>query len=106
MFLYCTLAVQGETEQMEEQTVSGWDWAHLRLCCTVQGVKEELIQGDTCQCVALQELSSNFSAGTSFEARVQRLTLTDQIFKLCHKHLIWSCLPIKRSDPWLGILAG
>jgi len=58
---------EGETEQMEEQTVSGWDWAHLRLCCTVQGVKEELIQGDTCQCVALQELSSNFSAGTSFE---------------------------------------
>jgi len=47
-------------------TLTDWDWAYLRFCCKVQGVKDELIADDKCEAVALQELRQYFAPGTSF----------------------------------------
>ena len=58
-----------EGEEIDSQkckTLRGWDWAFLRFCCRVQGVKDELIAGDCCGTVALEELKYYFPPGTSF----------------------------------------
>jgi len=57
---------EGELDTGKCVSLSGWDWAYLRFCCKVQGVKDELIVGDKCEAVALQELRLYFPPGTTF----------------------------------------
>ena len=57
---------EGELDPTKCVSLTGWDWAYLRFCCKVQGVKDELIMGDVCEAVALQELRLYFAPGTSF----------------------------------------
>ena len=57
---------EGELDTSKCVSLSGWDWAHLRFCCKVQGVKDELIVDDKCQAVDLQELRLYFAPGTTF----------------------------------------
>merc|ERR1712142_847576 len=57
---------EGEIDNAKILSLTGWDWAYLRFCCKVQGVKDELIGGDRCEAVPLQELRLYFAPGTSF----------------------------------------
>jgi len=57
---------EGELDHSKCVSLSGWDWSYLRFCCKVQGVKDELITGEVCEAVALQELRLYFAPGTSF----------------------------------------
>jgi len=57
---------EGEIDYAKSLSLTGWDWAYLRFCCKVQGVKDELIVGDRCVAVPLQELRLYFAPGTSF----------------------------------------
>jgi len=57
---------EGELDHAKCVRLTRWDWAYLRFCCKVQGVKDELIKGDYCEAVALHELRMFFAPGTSF----------------------------------------
>eukprot|EP00092_Neocalanus_flemingeri_P033923 GFUD01036888.1.p1 GENE.GFUD01036888.1~~GFUD01036888.1.p1 ORF type:complete len:383 (-),score=109.35 GFUD01036888.1:34-1182(-) len=57
---------EGKIDQQKFLTLRGWDWAHLRFCCKIQGVRDDLIASDCCESVALQELRKYFPLETSF----------------------------------------
>jgi len=47
-------------------TLRGMDWAYLKFCCKVQGVKDELICSDVCEAVAEEDMKDYFPLGTTF----------------------------------------
>ena len=57
---------EGELDHAKCVTLGGWDWTFIKFCCKVQGVKDELISGDNCEAVCLEELRLYFAPGTSF----------------------------------------
>jgi len=57
---------EGEIDQQKCVTLRGWDWAYLKFCCKVQGVKDQLIVSDVCNSVALEDLREYFPRGTTF----------------------------------------
>jgi len=57
---------EGEIDLKKCVTLAGWDWAYLKFCCKVQGVKDELIASDNCETVAFKDLRDYFPSGTSF----------------------------------------
>ena len=61
-----SLYFEGEIDYAKRWSLTGWDCAYLRFCCKEQGVKDELIVGDRCEAVPLQELRLYFAPGTNF----------------------------------------
>jgi hypothetical protein len=55
----------GEIDQ-QCVTLRGMDWAYLKFCCKVQGVKDELIASDVCEAVAVEDMRDYFPPGTTF----------------------------------------
>lgn len=49
------------------QPLSGWELSYLKVCCKVQGVRKDLISGDTLQIVKLTDLRSYFPKRSTFE---------------------------------------
>ena len=47
-------------------TLRGMDWAYLKFCCKVQGVRDELIASDVCEAVAVEDMGDYFPPGTTF----------------------------------------
>jgi len=48
-------------------TLRGMDWAYLKFCCKVQGVKDELLSSDFCEAVAVEDMRDYFPPGTTFD---------------------------------------
>jgi len=57
---------EGEIDLQKCVTLRGWDWAYLKFCCKVQGVKDQLIASDVCKSVSLEDLREYFPPGTTF----------------------------------------
>eukprot|EP00092_Neocalanus_flemingeri_P036205 GFUD01039422.1.p1 GENE.GFUD01039422.1~~GFUD01039422.1.p1 ORF type:complete len:448 (+),score=122.52 GFUD01039422.1:58-1344(+) len=57
---------EGAIDQSMCLTLRGWDWAYLRFCCKVQGVKDDLIASNCCESVALHDLREYFPLETTF----------------------------------------
>ncbi|CAG7732260.1 unnamed protein product [Allacma fusca] len=59
---------EGQTDilKVKAKPLTGWDLAYLKVCCKVQGVRKELIAGDTLNIVKLSDLKSYFPKRTVF----------------------------------------
>jgi len=58
---------EGELDNSKNIVVDGWNWAFIKFCCKIQGVKDELIERQSCDVVSVQEIRRYFPSGTSFE---------------------------------------
>jgi len=56
-----------DTEVLKGMSIEGWDWAYLKFCCKVQGIKDDFIDGETCEVVALSELKQYLPSDTTYE---------------------------------------
>ena len=57
---------EGDVDHSQCLVVKSWDWAYLRFCCKVQGVKDELIVSVSCEVIELEVLKNYFLIGTTF----------------------------------------
>lgn len=55
------------TGEVSPVRISGWDWAYLRFCCKVQGVKESMLVGTSCSCISEKEFKEMLPGGTTFQ---------------------------------------
>merc|ERR1719273_2645932 len=52
---------------LQSLEIDGWDYAYLKFCFKVQGIKEELFKSEECKVVKLDQIKSCFAPGTTFE---------------------------------------
>ena len=71
---------EGEIGSITRREIRGWDWAHLKLCCKVQGVREDVLPGDACPVLPLAELRDQFPAGTTFEEYWPTMDFLNKVF--------------------------
>jgi len=57
---------EGEVGSLARKEIRSWDWAYLKFCCKIQGVKEELMPKDSCPVIALKELQTYFPSDTTY----------------------------------------
>jgi len=57
---------EGEVGSMKRKEISSWDWAYLKFCCKIQGVKDDLLPKEGCPVIALDELQTFFSSDTTY----------------------------------------
>ena len=71
---------EGEIGEVPRRSVGGWDWWHLKFCCKVQGVKDEVLPDDSCPVVALQDLRDSFSPGSTFQEYWPSMDFVNKVF--------------------------
>ena len=59
---------QGETKGLKppRKFIQAWDWYKLKLCCKLQGLRDEMMPEETCPVVALEDLRDYFAPGATF----------------------------------------
>lgn len=57
------------------QPLEGWELAYLKVCCKVQGVRKDLIAGNTLQIVKVSDLRSYFPRRTVFTGKNELLLI-------------------------------
>ena len=57
---------EGELGSMARKDIKSWDWAYLKFCCKIQGVKSDILPEDSCPVVGLTQLKSFFPSDTTY----------------------------------------
>ncbi|CAG9861214.1 unnamed protein product [Phyllotreta striolata] len=60
---------EGEISYLKKFTLraEGWDFAYLKFCCKIQGIRNDLILGSYCPVVSITHLTNHFPPDTVFE---------------------------------------
>ncbi|KZS14054.1 Uncharacterized protein APZ42_020712 [Daphnia magna] len=60
---------EGETGNLDRRAIqiTGWDLAYLKLCCKVQGIRNELFSNDSYSAVSVEDIKQQFPAQTDLQ---------------------------------------
>jgi len=61
--------LEGETENLKHHAIyfENWNLAYLKFCCKLQCIKNELLVGDSCKVISLDDIKNYFPPDTRFE---------------------------------------
>ena len=96
---------EGELGSIARKEIESWDWAYLKFCCKVQGVKDQMLPKKSCPVISVKDLKTFLPPGTTFQEYWPSMDYVNKLFsKKTTQSGSWTRLSMNYGDKFIGKL--